>query len=228
MIFFDNSSNGHKDRKIKEIKRYKRQDLLSFFAENEFFKLFTKSMGRRESFKKGQESALARERKIHYARAVNSAYYSYFEMPLPKNTNISKEPGDRNILIKIKTRQLEVRIWRRIYIGESYVPLNIFLYFNSLSDNEYLDVGAMEVDIKIQVKFNRWRNCFYSKMDDYQWVDKLNCNFEKYFDINKFESGREHKRFEYLFEKILDMERKQNENLRDIRLENQKSRRIHY
>lgn len=227
--FFDNYSNEHKDIKIKEIKRYKRQDFLPLFAENEFFKLFTKSMGRRDPFKKGHESIIARERKIHYARAVNGAYYSYFEMPLPKDAHISKDPEDRDILVKIKTKQLEVRIWRRVYIEEScYVPLDIFLYSNSFSDNEYLDINAIEVDVKIQVKFNRWRNCFYSKMDDYQWVDKLNSNLENCFDINKFKSEMKHKSFEYLFEKISNMEKNLEKNLRDIRLENQKTRRIHY
>lgn len=225
--FFDNYSDNHKDEIFGKIKRYKRQDLLPFFGENKFFNLFTKSMGRRESFKDGHELGIGRGRKMHYARAFNGAYYDYFEMPLPISAVISQDPNDSDILIIIKTPQLELRIWRRVYIGERCVPLDMFLYSNSLPDG-YLDIDAIDINIKIQVKFNRWRSLFSLKMDDYKWVDKFNIDLEKYIDINQFKSEMKHKSYEYLFEKILNMENKIKKDLQDIRIGNKKTRRIHY
>ncbi len=129
-------------------------------------------------------------------------------------------------MIQLKTPQLELKICREIQIDSSYVPLDIFLYSNSLSNNEVWDIEAIDINIKIQVKFNRWKSLFSRKMDDYQWVDKLHIDLEKYIDIHNFELEMEDKKYEYLFDKISTMEEKINTNLYSIKIKDKQTRRV--
>lgn len=193
-----------------------------------FFNLFTKSMGRRKAFKTGVESDLSKGRKIYSAWASNGAYYEYFYLPVPENTIVNLKNNDSNILITIKTPQLELKIRRQFFISKSYAPLDMFWYSNSIEDDRYPDIEAADFNIKIQVKFNKWRSLFSRKIDDYKWVDQLNMDLEKHLDFDAFEAKIKHKRYEYLFKRISTLEKNLKKELHEIKISNKKDRHVHY
>lgn len=222
--FFNDESNNH----TRKIKQYKRQDFLPALGNNVFFNLFTKSMGRRKAFKTGVESDMSKGRKIYSAWASNGAYYKYFYLPVPENTIVNLKNNDSNILITIKTPQLELKIWRQFYISKGYAPLDMFWYSNSLENDQYPDIESADFHIKIQVKFNKWRSLFSRKIDDYKWVDQLNINLEKYLDFDEFQAKIKHKRHEYLFKRISTLEKNLKKELHEIKISNKKDRHVHY
>lgn len=190
------------------IKHYKRKQLLSIFGENRFFKLFTKNIKKRKAFKNGFEFGLGKNRKLYQATAFDKSYYEFVDFFLPKNVSISNDKKDKGVFIKIKTPQLELTIWSCIYIDTSFAPSDLLMYSSELFMDDYENINALDADIKVQVKFNRWRTLFSLNFDEYVWVDSLTKALEKYFDINYFEQRKlPEKVNKYIFEKLIDIER---------------------
>ena len=201
--YFEDKSKG-----TNNIKHYKRKQLLSMFGENRFFKLFTKNIKKRKAFKNGYEFGFGKNRKLYQATAFDKSYYEFVDLVLPKNVNISNDKKDKGVFIKIKTPQLELTIWSCIYIDTSFAPSDLLMYSSELFMNDYENINALDVDIKVQVKFNRWRTLFSLNFDEYVWVDSLTKALEKYFDINYFEQRKlPEKVNKYIFEKLIDIER---------------------
>lgn len=191
----------------QKFKYYRRTELSAYFKNNLFFQLFTKSMKKRKSFHPGMESSFGKGNKIYHATAFNGAYYERVNFLLPKGTRLLFCGQDSDVLAGIATPHLEVKLRRRYYIGDYYVPLDILLY-SSETEKQYMDLGTMEVQVKLQVKFNGCQTLFMPKLNDYKWIDDLNAELEKSVDIHSFQKRLREKTEKYLFEKLLSIEEK--------------------
>lgn len=190
-----------KSKDTNNIKHYKRKQLLSIFGENRFLKLFTKNIKKRKAFNNGYEFGLGKNRKLYQATAFDKSYYEFVDFFLPKNVSISNDKKDKGVFIKIKTPQLELTIRSCIYIDTSFAPSELLMYSSEFFMDDYENINALDVDVKIQVKFNRWRTIFSLNFDEYVWVDNLTKDLEKYFDINYFEQRKLPKKVnKYIFE----------------------------
>lgn len=188
-----------------EVKRYKYKDFSGKDWNNLFFKTIAKPMTGRPAFKDGYKVLLEAGGVPQITRAPNGALFEHFELPLPANASISRNPADG--AIKIRTQQLEFSVKSTISISNYYVPYDFIENFISKDNyDDIRNITCLEVNVHVKLCPNVFKMIFSPKMEDYLWVDKIMQVLENNISEDKFLAKLKWKDNEYLFDRISKLE----------------------
>ena len=162
--FFDNEN-------FKEgtLKKYKREDIPSVLLSNRFLNLFSKPMDERAAFIKDtfKEKETRGETVMCWK---DGAFYSKFELVLPKKANIKRSDENK---ISIESDKIEIQI-NTIFNGcGAVLPHNFEKYYMGLEDRSMMRYPVYSAILKINIKFKLRSLLTSSGWKYYKWLDNL-------------------------------------------------------
>lgn len=165
----DYFNKKHYDK--SELTKFSRKDVPSILLSNRFLELFSAPMEDRAIFR--SERKIPNNEIIVMSRSKDGAFYSRFDLVLPKGAKVARE--DNAIVINTTSFKLTIAIH---FEGTGYVtPRNFEKYYLGL--DSYTDYREFEIRFEANVEFKLLAALKKSKWNYHTWLDGFFSKIEK-------------------------------------------------
>jgi len=147
-----------------ELKEFSREDVPDILLKNRFMELFSAPMENRSDFSDDHDRD-DQEGVVVMSMGPNGAFYSRFELVLPRDAVVTREGG--HIIIETSKFKLTLSI---NFEGSCYVtPRGFEKYYLGL--DSFRDHAGLKVTFNAQVKFKMLSTIKKSNWDYHSWLD---------------------------------------------------------
>lgn len=147
-----------------ELKEFSREDVPDILLKNRFMELFSAPMENRSVFSDNHDRDHG-EGVVVMSMGPNGAFYSRFDLTLPKDAVVTRADG--KIIIETSKFKLTLAI---VFEGTGYVtPINFEKYYLGLDDFE--NFSEFKVKFNADVKFKFLSTIGKSNWDYHSWLD---------------------------------------------------------